>query len=331
MKKYTNLILLLFMAFLISMVMAGCSLPFINNDDGQSDQESEEATQQSQSQGVEAQRDDAEQSEKKDEPEPAPEPAVSKDNEEQPAAGPGLTVNLPEQMTTNHSELEISGTADSQCTVYVNGRSIRLRNDGTFSTDVELKVGNNTIQVIAVDNKGNSTRVERQVNFAAERPSLQVFAPSESTSTTVTLSGYTDPGSVVYIDNNKIKADANGGFSGTVQLKNKGNNTVRVVAVNNYGLSTTVNTVIKGIPPRIEVAAPDLVTTDRVTITGVVDAGSTVVVLAGTKKVTVNSGDGTFSETIDLEPGINDILVMAANFFGKTEVSLPILYDDYIW
>ncbi|MEG6616487.1 hypothetical protein V6C27_08660 [Peptococcaceae bacterium 1198_IL3148] len=260
--------------------------------------------------------------------EPTPEENEAKEGQEEPK-GPALTVNLPPTMSTDYEMLKVSGNTEAGCTVFINGQSVRLKSDGTFSSEVALTAGNNTVEVVAVDENGNSTQVKRTVNFVVSKPALSVFAPSESSSAKVTVSGHTDPGCIVYLNNNKVKTDNNGSFTGMVELKKKGENTVNITAVNDYGLTTTVTKSINGVPPKIQVAAPEMTTTDRTSISGVSDANTSIVVLIGSEQVSVNNNDGTFNISLELEPGLNDITVMATNLFGTTEVPLTILYDDY--
>ena len=318
MTRYNSGLLMIALAMIIALLMVGCSIPFLGDK-----VENGEETPQEPAQTITAKPEE-------DQPQqPVAVPDIEEEPVPQTVPGPKLTVNLPENLTTIHDKLQVSGSTASGSTLFVNGQTLRLRSDGSFTTDINLKAGDNIVRVISVDRNGNSTTVERRVIFDAGRPSLRVFVPAQSTSINVTVSGYTDPGCVVYINETKAKTDANGGFSGNVELKRQGDNTVSVVAVNGYGVSTTQNRVIRGVPPRLQVAAPDLVTASKATISGVADAGSTVVLLVGSKRVNVNLGDGTFSETVDLDPGLNDVLVMATNFFGTTERSLVILYDDY--
>jgi hypothetical protein len=243
--------------------------------------------------------------------------------------GPKLTVNLPTKMSTDYENLKVAGSTEPGSTVFVNGQTVRLKSDGTFSSEIVLNPGNNVIEVIAVDNNSNSTQVNKIVNFSASKPTLNVFAPSESATTNVTISGYTDPNCVVYLDGNKVKSDKNGGFTGTVKIKKPGNNDVKITAVNNYGVSTETTKNIRGVAPKVQVAAPELTTNDKATISGVTDGSSSIVILIGSEQVSVNNNDGTFSISIDLEPGLNDLTVLATNLFGTTETPLTILYDDY--
>ena len=337
--KNRGLIIALIISLIMStgLLLAGCSVPFLDNKDAEetteqaavnngqdAENQSEartEADNQSQAGTDNIDNSDSAKEDESDE-------TVTQQAEQEPE-GPKLTVNLPDTMTTSYDELKVSGTAATDANVYVNGQAVKLKNDGTFSTEVSLTPGDNNVQAVAVDSSGASTTVTKKVIFNAKYPSLQIFAPKQSTTEDVEVSGYTDPGCIVYLDNQKLKADTKGGFSGTVKIKNKGSNTVEATAVNSYGLSTSKNFNVDGVPPKLQAAAPEMTTDDTATVSGVTDAGSSIVILVGSKEVTVDNDNGTFSQQLTLEPGLNDITVMATNIFGTTELPLTILYDDY--
>ncbi|MCL0041904.1 hypothetical protein M1N12_02440, partial [Peptococcaceae bacterium] len=248
---------------------------------------------------------------------------------------PELTVNIPqnemaaEDMITKFHTIEVSGMTDVGCDVFINGEKVRVKRDGSFSHQVELKAGTNIITVLSVDKDGNSTELVRRVTFTSDDFPLKIFAPEESTNVSVEVSGLTKPETVVFLENTKTEVEEDGSFSGTLQLTKPGNNVFTITAIDKYGNSQTRSVVIKGIPPRVEVVAPEITTNPEVTIVGVTDANSTVVMLVGGKKVPVNNNDGTFEISVELEPGLNDLVLLATNFFGTTEMPVPIIYDDY--
>lgn len=81
---------------------------------------------------------------------------------------PTLNVTAPaEEFITNSSSCRVSGTTNdvtsSPVTVTVNGSSVTVNSDGTFSTTINLAEGENTITVVATDYAGKSTTVNRKV------------------------------------------------------------------------------------------------------------------------------------------------------------------------
>lgn len=314
-------ILILF-TVLMAVMLVGCNVPFIDKKPD-SDQENSQQVNKDNSQNETKQNEPP----KKADSEPIAEP----DDPQQTKTpkGPKLVVNLPDNMTTDYEGLQVSGTTTSGTTVYINGAVVRVKADGTFSGDLNLKPGANTVEVVAVDKNQNSTTIKRSIHYTINQPSLRIFAPTESTTTSVNITGHTDPDCMVYINNSKVKSDKKGSFSGTVEITNRGANVINITAVNKQGVSTTTSKTIRGIPPKVQVAAPDLVTDDKATISGITDVQTSIVILIGSKKATVDNNNGIFDTTVDLEPGINDVTVIATNLFGSTEIPLSILYDDY--
>ncbi|MGQ9583605.1 MAG: right-handed parallel beta-helix repeat-containing protein [Thermoplasmatota archaeon] len=82
---------------------------------------------------------------------------------------PPLNVTGPKNgaRTTARSVL-VRGFTEGCATVLVNGRPAHVDASGAFRKEVELREGNNTIEIIAYDRAGNPTRVQRLV--VRERP-----------------------------------------------------------------------------------------------------------------------------------------------------------------
>ena len=75
---------------------------------------------------------------------------------------PTIPINSPENFTiVNEDTVTVSGTVTDDLsgvdTVTVNGNAVTVVNDGSFSTDVSLTKGDNTIQIVATDKSGNKT------------------------------------------------------------------------------------------------------------------------------------------------------------------------------
>lgn len=80
---------------------------------------------------------------------------------------PTLEISEPQDNQTFQGErrIKISGKTEPDNKVSVNDSTIIVNNDGTFNTLVSLNDGENTIAIVASNLVGNSTRVERKVNF----------------------------------------------------------------------------------------------------------------------------------------------------------------------
>ena len=90
---------------------------------------------------------------------------------------PTLSVSSPaNNLVTNKSSVTVSGTTNdvtsSPVTVTVNGESVTVNSDGSFSTTVNLSVGNNTITIIAKDSAGKTTTITRTVKYDPNPPKI---------------------------------------------------------------------------------------------------------------------------------------------------------------
>lgn len=88
---------------------------------------------------------------------------------------PELSVTSPaENLVTNKTSVSVAGTTNdatsSPVTLTVNGESVTVYDDGTFSTTVALEDGENTITVIATDGAGRTTTVTRTVTLDTKAP-----------------------------------------------------------------------------------------------------------------------------------------------------------------
>ncbi len=81
---------------------------------------------------------------------------------------PKLNVDSPADGAQIKSErnLTVSGSTESPNSVSVNGQSLIVKQDGSFSTQIQLQDGDNTITVVAANPVGNTTQIQRKVNFA---------------------------------------------------------------------------------------------------------------------------------------------------------------------
>lgn len=91
---------------------------------------------------------------------------------------PTLSISAPaEGFITNKSTVTVKGTTDDATskpvTVTVNGAPISVTPSGTFSNDVTLKEGSNTITIVAKDKAGKTTTVTRTVKLDTAPPVIK--------------------------------------------------------------------------------------------------------------------------------------------------------------
>lgn len=83
---------------------------------------------------------------------------------------PVLTVNQPAEPTVIAAKATITGSVSGAKALYLGTEAITPNADGTFSVEVELKVGANDIVFTAVDEVGNTTEASYKVTRQAGAP-----------------------------------------------------------------------------------------------------------------------------------------------------------------
>ena len=91
---------------------------------------------------------------------------------------PVLNVTSPDDgLITNKSTVVVAGTTNdstsSPVTLTVNGNTVSVGSDGSFSTTVTLSEGENTITIEAVDKAGKVSTVTRTVTFDSSTPVIE--------------------------------------------------------------------------------------------------------------------------------------------------------------
>jgi len=88
---------------------------------------------------------------------------------------PVLNVTSPvDGLITNNPSLNVVGTTNdatsSPVSVKINGQSVTVGSDGSFSKNITLTEGSNTVTVVATDSAGKSTTVTRTVTLDTSAP-----------------------------------------------------------------------------------------------------------------------------------------------------------------
>ena len=91
---------------------------------------------------------------------------------------PVLNVTSPDDgLITNKSTVVVAGTTNdstsSPVTLTVNGNTVSVGSDGSFSTTVTLSEGENTITIEAVDKAGKVSKVTRTVTLDSSTPVIE--------------------------------------------------------------------------------------------------------------------------------------------------------------
>ena len=65
----------------------------------------------------------------------------------------------------DNKEVKVSGQTEGEMSVTVNGRMVIISSDGKFSYTLPLNDGDNKIEIVATDNFGNTTKIEKKVTY----------------------------------------------------------------------------------------------------------------------------------------------------------------------
>ncbi len=82
---------------------------------------------------------------------------------------PLLEISNPEDNTSvvsNDAFVVVQGKTEEENSITVNGRFVLLQKDGSFSYKTPLSEGSNTLIIIATDQAGNQTTIERHVTYS---------------------------------------------------------------------------------------------------------------------------------------------------------------------
>ncbi|WP_052088437.1 S-layer homology domain-containing protein [Paenibacillus wynnii] len=261
--------------------------------------------------------------------------------------GPKLTVTAPDSASQLNVKIsgKVTDDSDTNPSVTINNKEVYISYNGTWSADLTLKEGVNTIVVTAVNKYDKQVVVEKQIIVTLGGPELTLdLVPETSSSSTVTLTGKAtdknDSYPKIYINDQLV--GSYGSFSKTVTL-NEGENVFRFKATNSLGKSSTVIT--KTIT--FTVGGP-VITLDMIPET----SNSTTITLSGKAtdkndsypKIYLNDqlvgSYGTFSKTVTLKEGENVFTFKATNNLGKSSsvitktvtftVGVPVLTLDNI-
>jgi cytoskeletal protein RodZ len=77
---------------------------------------------------------------------------------------PALTVSTPRAGSTTSQNIVVSGTADSNATVTINGDPVTVANNGSFQKTITLFPGNTTISIKATNRFGKTSVIQRIID-----------------------------------------------------------------------------------------------------------------------------------------------------------------------
>jgi flagellar hook assembly protein FlgD len=155
---------------------------------------------------------------------------------------PDLAINSPTvDQWLSEPIVQVSGVAPSAASITVNNQAATLRDDGSFNREVILQEGDNTLRIAVTDDVGNITTQERIVHLKTTPPeiSLNMEDGTVLNQSTVQLTGRTEPGSTVLINDQVVPVSTLGEFQTAINLVN-GSNTIQVAARDIAGNTSTL-------------------------------------------------------------------------------------------
>ena len=258
-------------------------------------------------------------------------------NDITPPAQPTLNTAI---SPTNISTQTLSGTKETNTSIWVNGAEVISVNSNTiWSYNFELTEGENSISIISKDSAGNESNEVNTIiildTTAPVIPSLGTVS-SPTNISPQTLSGNKDTNTSVWINNLEV-VPINSSTTWTYDFNlSEGENNISVTSqdlIGNESGETTVRIILDTISP----AAPSLhevITPTNIlpqTLSGTKES-NTSIWINGTEVILINS-DTAWSYTFDLFEGNNHISITSRDAVGNesSQVTATIEYDSNIY
>jgi hypothetical protein len=137
------------------------------------------------------------------------------------ATPPELRIASPSNnLLTNNPTLTITGMTDPTATITINDTPVDVTKNGFFEHTVILIEGDNTFDIIATNRRGLTTKKVFLVTLDVTPPVLIVDTeiPQETTKREFTITGKTEPNSILTIGNQNVFLQEDGSFSYKVKL-----------------------------------------------------------------------------------------------------------------
>ncbi len=251
-----------------------------------------------------------------------------------------LVVSEPADETiTRAASVVVRGTATGTGTITlkVNGTTISVATDGSFSTSVNLAEGTNLITITAVDAANTTLTVTRLVIKDTTPPVLSFDKPVDGFLTkdaTVAVSGMVnDSTSVsVVVNGNVTSVGIDGSFNYTLSTV-EGTNVITIVAIDTIGNSTIITRRIirDTTPPTLTITLPNnnaVTSADSIFVTGIVKDSTAVTLKINAVLINVNA-DGSFSGYAPLSSeGANEVYIIATDALGNVTTSSRLIIMD---
>ncbi len=232
-------------------------------------------------------------------------------------------VNLPNGMRMRQPVLEIQGITEPGASVWISGNpaEISVDPDGRFQAQVRLQDGENSFELRAVDEAGNTARLTRRVELVTTPPDVLVTDPPDQSwfsSPIVTVRGEAPPDTTLTVNGQPVAVSPDGSFSYDLLL-DEGENVIRITATDDVGNLTTVEryVTIKTQPPALSInlTEGERFNTPVIQLSGSTEPGAAVLV---NRRVVPVGPKGDFTVALNLNQGDNLLEVTARDQAGNT-------------
>jgi hypothetical protein len=260
---------------------------------------------------------------------------------------PTLVITAPaDNSKTAVSTSTVTGTIDenSTVTVILNGGTPQYASitGNTFTLDIVLTTGINTIEITATDTADNKTTQKRTVTYDNTKPSIEITEPNQDTMTNQssmvikgTVSDTLTAVSVsVTVDGNTYTPTlTNGQFEQTVTFTTEKTYQIIATATDEVGNTTTVqrNIIYDITTPTIDVSVKTPTNTNSQTITGTMEEGVTVTVSSATATIGTLTYPSSTTWSVNIAgmmEGSNTITIKSRDSAGnETTVTKEIVLD----
>jgi hypothetical protein len=240
----------------------------------------------------------------------------------------------------------LTGTVDETATVTVKLKDVFqnvTRNINSFTAELVLLPGSNTIEVIATDQAGNKSTAKRTVIYDDQKPSIAITSPSQDIRTKLSVMAiqgtvsdlYTAVSVTVEMDGQTYNPPvANGQFSQSVTFNTEKSYAIVVTATNEAGTSTTVqrNVIFDITPPALSIDPISSPTNQTILfITGTMEADTLLSVASTTATIgPIEYPTPTTWRTTMSNPsaGENNLVATATDAAGNvTNVTCSVFID----
>jgi hypothetical protein len=163
---------------------------------------------------------------------------------------PAIVVNIP--ALTNQNPITVNGQTEPGAQVTIAGTPVTVDDQGIFSATLTLSKGENEVHASTKDAAGNIRTADYQVILDTTPPALVVNSPidkSNVTTETIPVSGKTEVGAVLMVNDIRVDLAKDGSFS-TYTLLTPGQNKIKITATDAAGNVSTISRMVNLTPPK---------------------------------------------------------------------------------